>query len=70
MVSARHLIAPCALFLLFATSCGLFGSGEEEIGETQRIQAQTHYESGIEYGNTGNLQAAVTQLDQAILLNP
>ena len=70
MNSVRYPVVLFSLFLLFTSSCGLFGSGEEKISEAQRQQALSHYESAIEYGNEGNLEAAVIQLDQAILLNP
>ena len=70
MNSVRYPVVLFSIFLLFASSCGLFGSGEKEISEAQRQQALSHYESAIEYGNAGNLEAAVIQLDQAILLNP
>ena len=70
MNGVRYPVVLFSIFLLFASSCGLFGSGEEEISEAQRQQALIHYESAIEYGNAGNLEAAVIQLDQAILLNP
>ena len=67
MVRAPYSIALYIAFLLVASSCG---GGEDEVGEAARQLAQKHYDSALEYGNGGNLEAALVELDQAILLNP
>ena len=52
--------------LLIVTAC----TGSTEISESARQLAQSHYESAIELGNEGRFDAALIELDQAVVLNP